>query len=548
MKRIPLLSILALLPFLILPGCTHRGEAGFDPDSQHLLIGDDIALANTQYGTVKGFIYQNVYTFLGIPYGADTGGGNRFMPPVAPEPWDDVLPTVWYPASAPQMMYDIRSDSYATFRDQWNYDGISEDCLKLNVWTPGTDDKARPVMVWLHGGGFSSGNGIEQDGYMGQNFARKQDVVFVSLNHRLNSFGFSDFAAVGGEKYKHSGNVGMLDIIFALQWVHDNIAEFGGDPGNVTIMGQSGGGAKVCTIAAMPAAKGLVHKAVALSGSSTGAADKTMAEALGAEILKQAGLQPDQIDRLQQMPWEEYYALASKSASELSKRLGKRVGFSPVADGIDIPEGEFYTSGADNVPNVPMLFCTTTNEFMSSRDEPELENMTREEVISTLRQSYGDNSEAIYEEFRGIFPDENPWGIYTIISSSRAGVVKCADNKVLQGQPVYMAWFNWYPPLFGGRPRAFHCLDISFWFNNTDFMPSHSGGGKLPRMLSEKMAASLAAFMRTGNPNTGKRGGLPEWPEYTSEKGVLMLLNNDSRVLNDPDRRARELMSEGNRK
>ena len=228
MKRIPLLSILALLPFLILPSCTHRGEAGFDPDSQHLLIGDDIALANTQYGVVKGFIYQNVYTFLGIPYGADTGGENRFMPPVAPEPWDDVLPTVWYPASAPQMMYDIRSDSYATFRDQWNYDGISEDCLKLNVWTPGTDDKARPVMVWLHGGGFSSGNGIEQDGYMGQNFARKQDVVFVSLNHRLNSFGFSDFAAVGGEKYKHSGNVGMLDIIFALQWVHDNIAEFGG--------------------------------------------------------------------------------------------------------------------------------------------------------------------------------------------------------------------------------------------------------------------------------------------------------------------------------
>ena len=271
MKLLPLCLFISAASLSLASCSGGRSDQGFNPDDQQLLIGDDIALVRTQYGMVKGFVYQEVYTFLGIPYGADTGGENRFMPPVAPEPWDGVLPTVWYPASAPQMMYDIRSDSYSTFRDQWNYDGISEDCLKLNVWTPGTDDKARPVMVWLHGGGFSSGNGIEQDGYMGQNFARRQDVVFVSLNHRLNSFGFSDFAAVGGEKYKHSGNVGMLDIIFALQWVHDNIAAFGGDPGNVTIMGQSGGGAKVCTIAAMPAAKGLVHKAVALSGSSSGA-------------------------------------------------------------------------------------------------------------------------------------------------------------------------------------------------------------------------------------------------------------------------------------
>ena len=545
MKKSFLLLMAAAAVVCACNGGSGTTDLGYDPDAQQLQIGKDIAVVQTTYGTVKGFIYQNVNTFLGIPYGDDTGGENRFMPPKPPKPWEGVLPVVWYPTSAPQRPYTEGATPYAQFRDRWNYDGFGEDCLKLNVWTPGLDASKRPVLVWLHGGGFSAGNGVEQDGYMGANFARRHDVVFVSLNHRLNSFGFSDFAAVGGEKYKHSGNVGMLDIVFALQWVHDNIAAFGGDPGNVTIMGQSGGGSKVTITAAMPAAKGLVHKAFAMSGGSTGASDKALAEGLGAQILKTAGLKPSQIDKLQQMPWPEYFALANKAAAEYSASLpaGQRYrGFSPVADGVDIPIEDFYTSGRDDVPCVPMMLSTTTNEFVSDRDTPEQENLTREDIVKMMAANYGEKAGAIYDEFDRIFPGNSPFGVYSIVSSSRQNVIRIANNKLAQGQPVYLAWFNWYPHIFDGLPRAFHCLDISFWFNNTDLMYSHSGGGKEPRDLADKMGDALEAFMRTGDPNTGKKGGLPHWPRYTQEEGATMILNNVSRVENDPDRAARAMM------
>ena len=545
MKKSFLLLMAAAAVVCACNGGSGTTDLGYDPDSQQLQIGKDIAVVQTTYGTVKGFIYQNVNTFLGIPYGDDTGGENRFMPPKPPKPWEGVLPVVWYPTSAPQRPYTEGATPYAQFRDRWNYDGFGEDCLKLNVWTPGLDASKRPVLVWLHGGGFSAGNGVEQDGYMGANFARRHDVVFVSLNHRLNSFGFSDFAAVGGEKYKHSGIVGMLDIVFALQWVHDNIAAFGGDPGNVTIMGQSGGGSKVTITAAMPAAKGLVHKAFAMSGGSTGASDKALAEGLGAQILKTAGLKPSQIDKLQQMPWPEYFALANKAAAEYSASLpaGQRYrGFSPVADGVDIPIEDFYTSGRDDVPCVPMMLSTTTNEFVSDRDTPEQENLSREDIVKMMAANYGEKAGAIYDEFDRIFPGNSPFGVYSIVSSSRQNVIRIANNKLAQGQPVYLAWFNWYPHVFDGLPRAFHCLDISFWFNNTDLMYSHTGGGKEPRVLSDKMGDALEAFMRTGDPNTGKKDGLPNWPRYTEEEGATLILNNVSRVENDPDRAARALM------
>jgi para-nitrobenzyl esterase len=197
-------------------------------DEQFLFIGDDIAVANTTSGKVRGYILNGVYTYLGVPYGADTAGKNRFMPPQKPEPWTDVKPTIWWGNTAPQIMDNRYANVHYSFADHWNYDDVSEDCLRLNVWTPATDAKKRPVMVWLHGGGFTNGNGIEQDGYHGENFSKKGDVVFVSINHRLGPIGFTDFSGVGGEKYASSGNVGMLDIIASLEWVRDNIANFVG--------------------------------------------------------------------------------------------------------------------------------------------------------------------------------------------------------------------------------------------------------------------------------------------------------------------------------
>ena len=539
------LAVVAGLAFIAV-SCSNnsnKSSLGYDPDDQLVYIGEDIAVAQTQYGKVKGYIMRDIYTFLGIPYGASTEGKNRFMPPQPPEPWDGVLPTVYFGACAPQAPGNWQSTSYKTFQDEWNYAYMSEDCLKLNVWTPAIDKAKRPVIVWIHGGGYSFGCSYEQKGYLGENFARRENSVFVSINHRLNCFGFADFAAVGGEKYKHSGNVGMLDCVAALQWVKDNIANFGGDPDNVTIIGQSGGGGKVCILASMPSAKGLISKVVPLSGSATSAADQAYAEALGAEIVKAAGLKPGEIDKLQEMPWEEFYELAYSVSRNFRPAGMVARAFSPVADDVDIPKGTFFTLDRDDLPDIPMLLCTTTNEFTSDRDNPEMELKTKADIVEMLAPMYGDDAEAIYDEFDNLFPGNSPYGIYTIVCTSRTSVIRTADAKLHQKSPVYLAWYNWYPPMFDGRYRSFHNIDISFWFYNTDVMLSHSGGGKIPRELSAKMADALHAFMLTGNPNTGKKGGLPQWPQYTTEGCETMILNNTCVVKNNPDTKARELMA-----
>jgi para-nitrobenzyl esterase len=199
------------------------GTQQINMDDQQLQVGDDIAIAETQYGKVQGFILRSIFCFRGIPYGADTSGKNRFMPPQPPKPRETTFPAVWWGNSAPQIMDNRYANTWSSFADHWNYDDVSEDCLRLNVWTPAmADGKKRPVMVWLHGGGYTNGNGIEQDGYDGENLSRKGDIVFVSINHRLGPLGFSDLSGIGGEKYAHSGNVGTLDMVAALEWVRDN--------------------------------------------------------------------------------------------------------------------------------------------------------------------------------------------------------------------------------------------------------------------------------------------------------------------------------------
>lgn len=528
---------------LLACGCSGNKKTA-DANKQQLFIGENIAVANTQYGKVRGYILHDLYQFKGIPYGANTTGENRFMPPKEPEPWEGVRLALNYGDMAPQaIIYDRSPESAAGFVDNWNFFNSSEDCLRLNVWTPGLDGKKRPVLVYFHGGGFFNGSAIEQDGYSGEGLAAYGDVVVCSVNHRLNSFGFTDFAKVGGEKYAHSGNVGILDLIAALKWVHNNITNFGGDPGNVTIMGQSGGGAKVSIVAAMPAAKGLVHKAVALSGNSISAADKENAEALGEFVLKEAGLKPSEIDKLQQMPWEEYYELANRASAKFSQMNGaggrRGWGFSPVGDGLDIPEGLFYDPADNSIPNIPMLFCSVKHESNPNRNNPELENVTLEDVITRMTPNYGDNARAVVEAYAKTFPECRPIEIWALLTGVRTNIVRSANRKYEQGAPVYVAWFGWQPPLFDGRLRSFHCLDICFWLHNTDLMLTHTGGGARPRALSDKMSDALVAFMRTGNPNCKS---LPTWPKYTPEKGEVMVLDDECIAMNDPDRPARQVI------
>lgn len=533
---------LAAVPFAATANSQTAQKADAD-DEQYLQIGDDIAIAQTKDGKIQGYILNGIYTYLGVPYGADTAGKNRFMPPQKPTPWTDIKPTLWWGNTAPQNMDRRYANPHASFADHWNYDDVSEDCLKLNIWTPAlADGKKRPVMVWLHGGGFTNGNGNEQDGYHGENFSRNADVVFVSINHRLGPIGFTDLSGVGGAKYASSGNVSQLDIIASLEWVRDNIANFGGDPGNVTIMGQSGGGAKVTCTMAMPASKGLVHKGVALSGSMLKANDQEYSRKLGQFVMEEAGLTPATLDKLQDIPWREYIDFAGKAMDRMRKENplpGFRGGFGPVADGVNVPKGEFFSNPNDHTADMPLMICTTFHEWGATRTNPKLEAAGEAEIIEAMKQRFGDKSPEVYRAYAANFPGKKPAEIMTLAASNRANAVACGDAKTKQKAPVYMAWFGWEPNLYNGRMRAFHCIDICFWFDNTDRMYTHTGGGKRPRALSEKMSASLLAFMKTGNPNAGV---LPNWPKFTAQNGETMVLNDQSEVKNDPDRNARKAL------
>lgn len=542
---------LSIGSMILSSACTTPLENRNQEDGQVLFIGDDIAVTGTAYGKVRGYALRDIYYFLGIPYGADTSGKNRFMPPKKPQPWTDIYPAVWWGNSAPQNMENRYAKRYQSFTDHWNYDDVSEDCLRINVFTPGyRDSKKRPVLVWLHGGGFTNGNGIEQDGYNGENLSRHGDIVFCSLNHRLGPLGFTNLAGVRTDTYAASGNVGMLDIVAALEWVRDNISNFGGDPDNVTIMGQSGGGAKVTTLTAMPSAQGLFHKAVVLSGASLRAADKDYSEKLGSYVLKESGLKRADVDKLQQLPWQEYYAIATRASEKLAEETpsspgGMRRGFSPVVDGFYLPQHPYYPKAASTAADIPMIICSTFNEMSPSRDDALLENITLDEVAERIKEragfsaGFGDKAGEVVASYAKAFPDKKPIEIWSLISSNRQATVALADAKSRQNAPVYVAWFGWQPPLFDNRMRAFHCADICFWFYNTDLMLTHTGGGARPRKLSEKMAGSLLQFMKAGNPNSG---GLPDWPQYTTANGETMILDDIPEVKNDPDREARKAL------
>jgi para-nitrobenzyl esterase len=540
-----------------LSSCVPSSTGQKEEDGQVIFIGDNIALAETTYGKVRGFIHKDIYNFLGISYGANTSGKNRFMPAQKPEPWTDIYPAVYWPNSAPQTLENFYANRYLAFTDYWHYDDVSENCLGINVWTPGyNDNNKRPVLLWIHGGGFTSGNSIEHPEYHGENLSRKGDIVFCSLNHRLGPLGFADFSAIGGEKYSASANIGMLDIVTALEWIRDNISNFGGDPGNVTIMGQSGGGAKVCTLTAMPSAKGLFHKAVVLSGSTLSIGDKEYSGKLGSYILKEAGLAPSKIDKLQEMSWRDYYSLAIKANNKLRKEYtgsdsfprgikGLTLGFCPVADGLYIPQQPYSPVPSPSAAEVFMIICSTLYETSPSSFISSLENITMAEAKQLAKTQWGfgepfNDPSATLDAYAKSFPSKKPIEIMSLAINNRVREIELANVKSIQEAPVYLAWFGWNTPLFDGRLRAFHTMDIAFWFYNTDVQISHTGGGARPRKLAEKMSGSLVKFMRTGSP---AGGGLPDWPKYSAKNGETMILDDVSEMKNDPDREARKSLT-----
>jgi para-nitrobenzyl esterase len=297
----------------------------------------------------------------------------------------------------------------------------------------------------------------------------------------------------------------------------------------------------------MPSAKGLFHKAVVLSGASRRAADKSISEKLGAAVVKQAGLNASDLEKLQNMPWKDFYAIATKAqqsfAAELGPGGGMTRGFSPVVDGQILPQHPYDPEPAPTAASVPMIISSVENEQSISWVDSSLEAMTMEQVVERLRKSagfgqgFGDKAPEVVAAYAKAFPDRKPVEIWSLASSNRQSVVALADVKSRQSAPVFVNWFTWQPPLFDNRLRAFHCVDISFWFYNTDLMWSHTGGGPKPRAISAKMAGALLQFMKTGDPNGA---GLPKWPKYTSKNGETMIFDDNSVAKNDPDREARK--------
>lgn len=500
------------------------------------------AVATTQSGKVAGYAAGNLYVFKGIPYAR----AERFMPPQAPEKWEGIRSSRAYGPTCPQAVRGGWQSDEHSFAFDWDDGHPGEDCLRVNIWTPAlADGKKRPVMVWLHGGGYAAGSGQELPSYDGANLARKGDAVVVTLNHRLNVLGFLDLSDFG-EEYAASGNAGLLDLVAALQWVHDNIEAFGGDPSNVTIFGQSGGGGKVSTLMATPSAAGLFHKAIVQSGSMLRTMESKYSRRIGAEVLRQLGLTPAQVDRLKTIPYEQLLAAGEKAVAQVRAEAEKEgistfiFGWAPTVDGNVLPAQPFDPQAPEQSRDIPLLVGTTLHEFTTSTYVPFFRTVTEEQAVEVLRKKYGERTDEFLAALRKAYPDCKPKDLVDIDLVFRPGAVEQARLKTAQqGAPVYMYLFGWESPVMDGMLRSTHCMEIPFVFDNTERHASMTGGGSEAQALADKMSDAWLNFARTGNPGVES---LPAWEAYTPQSGATMYFDNECRVLNNHDKELLEVV------
>ncbi|MEO6376703.1 MAG: carboxylesterase family protein [Caulobacteraceae bacterium] len=514
----------------------------------------DTAVVEIQTGKIAGYTRNGVFTFKGVPYGDTTEGANRFRPPRKPKPWTGVRSSRQYGLVAPQDKGTGRLNDEEAFMFQWNDSVEGEDCLRINVWTPGINDNGkRPVMVWLHGGGFAAGSGNDLPAFDGENLSRRGDVVVVSLNHRLNLLGFMDLSKYG-DSYAQSGNVGMLDIVAALEWVRDNIAAFGGDPHRVLVFGQSGGGSKVGALLGMPSAKGLFHRAIVQSGSFALTNTPQRSGGLTDLMLAELGVDRSTLARLHSLP----YAELRRASEAVLRRVGPPPGgvpdvrrtvnypnFAPVVDGKVIPEAPFNPNAPILSADVPMIIGTTLNEFATGINHPEFELMSEGELKANVERMFGGQASDIIATFRRRTPKAKPFDLWSHISSApvRQGAIAQAASKAALGRaPAYLYWFTWQTPVLDGRPRAYHCAELPFVFYNMDRCDQMTGGGARAHALGAVMADAWIQFARTGDPN---HPGMPKWPKFDPAAAPTMIFDDVSRVALGPDREEQASIATG---
>ncbi len=501
-------------------------------------------IAATKYGKVVGVSANGVCTFKGIHYGANPESAMRFMPPVLPKQWSETAEALNYGDLAPQNLSGASgSDIRVAMGDIFGPGKVGENCLVLNVWTPSLKHGRRPVMVWLHGGGYTGGS----DGaptYDGTNLARKQNVVVVGINHRLNVFGYLYLGEIGGAKYADSGNVGMLDCVLALEWVRDNVAHFGGDPNNVTIFGESGGGGKVSVLMAMPPAKELFHKAIVESGSTLRVSTPDEADAAARKYLAQLKIAPDRVDDLQKVPMADMLAAMRAMTGPNSIRLG------PVVDGRSLPRQPFDPDAPAQSANIPMLIGTngTESTALLGIADASLFSLNEADMRAKLKSYLHVNDDAQIDSLVAVYkkgrPDATPSDIYFAVTTDRMmrmNAVTQAERKAAQGAaPAYMYIFDWRSPVLDGKLRSPHGIELAFVFDNTDKTTGMNGTGADLAPLAERVSAAWVAFGRTGNPNAP---GLPHWPAYEASTRATMIFNDECKVVNDPGKDERLAIS-----
>jgi para-nitrobenzyl esterase len=485
-------------------------------------------IAATKAGQVRGTRVDGIYAFKGVRYGATTEG-RRFMPPLPPTPWTGVQDATDFRNHAPQLGADRPKvyDSWANPRPE------SEDCLFLNVYTPGLrDGRRRPVMVWFHGGGYTSGSPSSHYAD-GTRLAKRGDVVVVTVTHRLNAFGYLYLAHLD-PALADSGNVGNLDMIAALRWVRDNIAEFGGDPGNVLIFGQSGGGSKVSSLMVMPGAAGLFHRAVVQSGSAIRSTTVDAAQASTARVMRALNLpvSAEGVARLKAMP-----------RTQLSAGIVDAGGsYGTVVDGRSVPRHPFDPDAPAVSRSVPMLIGSTTDETASligGRDES-LFSLTWDTLPARLSQNLqGMDVNRVIAELRRVYPNDKPSDIFFTATTNRQfrrNSILQAERKAAQGgAPAYMYLFAWRTPVDGGKWKSPHSVEHAFVFDNVAKSASMVGAGAEQQRVADAVANAWIRFARSGNPG---------WAPYTPARRTTMVFDAVSRTVDDPRREERVLFAQ----